>query len=125
MTSRDRVRLKTGALLFLLAALPAAGCYGTTGYVETDDGVYGTADVAADPTPAFVATTEPVYYDGRPTYWYGSRWNYREGGRWNSYRAEPQPLRATRTQMGAEGTGWRGPAQRAGWSGGQRSGRWR
>jgi hypothetical protein len=50
------------------------------------------------PSDAYIATTEPVYFEGRPTYWYGGRWNYRDGGRWNHYDREPVALGQRRVQ---------------------------
>jgi hypothetical protein len=50
------------------------------------------------PPDGYIATTEPVYFDGRPTYWYGGRWNYREGGRWSHYDREPPGLYQRRMQ---------------------------
>jgi hypothetical protein len=50
------------------------------------------------PPDAYVATTEPVYFEGRPMYWYGNRWSYREGGRWNHYEREPPALYQRRMQ---------------------------
>jgi hypothetical protein len=44
------------------------------------------------PPDAFIATTEPIYFEGRPTYWYGGRWHYREGGHWRHYDREPRAL---------------------------------
>ena len=43
------------------------------------------------PPPAeYIATTEPVYYDGHAAYWYNNHWFWRDGqGAWNHYDAEP------------------------------------
>ncbi|MGD0530461.1 MAG: hypothetical protein ABSE49_35335 [Polyangiaceae bacterium] len=44
----------------------------------------------APPPPEYVATTEPVYYEGHAAYWYGNHWNWRdEHGAWNHYDQEP------------------------------------
>jgi hypothetical protein len=53
-------------------------------------------DPAFYPSDAFIATEDPVYYDGYPTYYYGGRWYYRNGGRWSYYRSEPGYLRQYR-----------------------------
>jgi hypothetical protein len=45
------------------------------------------------PTPEFIATTAPVYYQGHAAYWYGDRWYYRDGGNWRAYDDEPHELR--------------------------------
>ncbi len=41
------------------------------------------------PTPEIIATTPPVYYEGRAHYWYGGHWYYRDGGAWRHYDNEP------------------------------------
>jgi hypothetical protein len=82
----------TAALAGLLGA-GALGCevsaYPENYYVEGD---YPPAD--------FVATTEPVYFEGRPAYWYRGRWFYRDGARWGSYPREPPALAQHRAQYG-------------------------
>jgi hypothetical protein len=84
-----------GALSLTLVGAP--GCY---------VGAYG--DPAYYPSDGFVATEDPVYYDGRPTYYYGGLWYYRDGGGWSSYRTEPGYLRQYRTAHSAD---MRGAAQ--------------
>ena len=73
----------------LLAGLlfGAAGCY-ADGYA-----VY-------DPPAGYVATAQPYYYGGRPSYWYRNRWHYRTGGGWGHYRSEPVVLRGYRARPG-------------------------
>jgi hypothetical protein len=44
------------------------------------------------PPDVYVATTEPVYFEGHASYWYGGRWYYRDGGRWGHYDREPRVL---------------------------------
>jgi hypothetical protein len=46
------------------------------------------------PPPAeYIATTEPVYYEGHAAYWYGNHWNWRDAhGAWNHYDREPPAL---------------------------------
>ena len=65
-----------------------------TAYPENsaDDGDY--------PPDDFIATTEPVYYDGHPAYWYHNRWFYRDGSRWSSYAHEPPALAQRRAESG-------------------------
>lgn len=42
------------------------------------------------PPPEYIATTEPVYYEGHAAYWYGNHWFWRdEHGAWNHYDREP------------------------------------
>jgi hypothetical protein len=49
------------------------------------------------PPPEYVATTEPVYYEGHAAYWYNNRWHYRdERGVWRFYDHEPQALQDRR-----------------------------
>jgi hypothetical protein len=50
------------------------------------------------PPDGYIATTEPVYFEGRATYWYGDRWYYRDGARWNHYDREPPGLYQRRMQ---------------------------
>ena len=89
-----RVRLVSAARAFALAAVVfgATACAYEVGaaYPVDYDGYY--------PPDAYVATTEPVYYEGRPLYWYGGRWYYREGGRWAHYTREPPALYQRRMQ---------------------------
>jgi hypothetical protein len=54
--------------------------------------------VEIGPPAEYIATTEPVYFEGRPAYWYGDRWYYRDGGSWRHYRDEPAHLRNYRRQ---------------------------
>ena len=69
------------------------------------------ADVVVAPPAAYIATTEPEYFEGRPVYFYNNYWYYRDGyGRWSYYRSEPAYLRGRR-----EHWGWRGTYGRAGW----------
>jgi hypothetical protein len=44
-----------------------------------------------DPPPAeYIATTEPVYYEGHAAYWYNNHWFWRdEHGGWGHYDNEP------------------------------------
>jgi hypothetical protein len=106
----------------LAAALVATGAcevgVGYSGY----DGDY--------PPDSYIATTEPVYYDGRASYWYGGRWYYRDGGGWRHYDHEPSALYSRRVQAAPVrrnfepargGGGWRGGAP----AGGARGGGWR
>jgi hypothetical protein len=51
-------------------------------------------EVQLSPPDTFVASTEPVYYQGHPAYYYNNHWYYRdEQGRWNYYHDEPGELR--------------------------------
>ncbi|MGA3122164.1 MAG: hypothetical protein ABSF69_15495 [Polyangiaceae bacterium] len=48
------------------------------------------------PPPAFVATVEPVYYEGHAAYWYGAHWYWRDPHGWHWYANEPAFLRDRR-----------------------------
>jgi len=50
------------------------------------------------PPDWYIATTEPVYFEGRPAYWYHDHWNYRDGGRWRHFDREPPALYQRRMQ---------------------------
>lgn len=78
------------------SVVATAGCGGLemdAGYPGGDGSGYGDY-----PSDAYIATTEPVYYDGYPSYWYGGRWYYRNGGGWNHYDREPAGLYQRRMQ---------------------------
>ena len=45
------------------------------------------------PPPVFVATVQPVYYEGHASYWYGNRWHWRDHHGWHVYEREPVYLR--------------------------------
>jgi hypothetical protein len=59
------------------------------------------------PPPAeYIASTEPVYYEGHASYWYGNHWYWHdEHGAWNHYDHEPAAL--------AERRGRAAPARRS------------
>jgi hypothetical protein len=90
-----------------LTVLGTTGCYGDA---------YG--DPAYYPSDAYMATEDPVYYDGQPTYYYGGLWYYRNGGGWSYYRSEPGYLRQYRSAHPAIGRA----RARGGMRGGVRSG---
>ena len=72
----------------MLAA--TAGCGVELGVAYSSDGY---------PPEAFIATAQPVYYEGRASYWYGNRWYYRDGNRWGYYRNEPRVLYQRRVRV--------------------------
>ena len=75
-----------------LVAVTSAGC-AVGAYDEYPPGPDYPAGAYDDyPPDAYIATTDPVYFDGRASYWYGGRWYYRDGARWNYYHAEPAEL---------------------------------
>ncbi len=89
-------RLRNGLCAVALSATvgAVAGCG-----VELAGSYPGTVyDDDEYPPDAFIATNEPIYFEGRPTYWYGGRWHYREGGHWHHYDREPRGLFERRQQ---------------------------
>jgi hypothetical protein len=50
-------------------------------------------EIRISPPAWFIATTQPVYYEGHASYWYGGQWHYRQGRNWRTYREEPRYLR--------------------------------
>jgi hypothetical protein len=66
------------------------------------------------PTDAYIATTEPVYFEGRPAYWYGGRWYYQNGRRWNHYEREPPALYQRRIRAPLMRRTYEPPAGRSG-----------
>jgi hypothetical protein len=52
--------------------------------------------VTIAPPAAYIATSQPEYFEGRPVYWYNDNWYYRDHGRWSYYRREPVYLRDRR-----------------------------
>lgn len=99
------LRAITGASLMAAAAL-TAGCG-----VEMGASYPGIA-IDAYPPDGYIATTEPVYYEGRANYWYGGSWYYRDGNRWSHYDREPPALQQRRTQAAPARRSYE-PARRA------------
>jgi|HubBroStandDraft_2_1064218.scaffolds.fasta_scaffold179359_2 hypothetical protein len=85
-----------GATLLCAAGATISGCevsaYPDNTYV---DGDYPPAD--------YIATVEPVYFEGHAAYWYGNRWYYRDGARWGHYDREPPGLVGYRGRFTARG----------------------
>jgi hypothetical protein len=105
-------RIVTTFMKLAAGGLLAVGLSGVAGcYAEA----YGGAP-ASYPSASFVATEEPIYYNGQASYYYGGRWFYRDGGRWGFYRSEPSYLRQYRSTHPAYGTrgGARGGARGGG-----------
>jgi hypothetical protein len=76
---------------FSLAMLRALLCTG--GIVACLSSSVGTAqEVVVYPPDEFVATTAPVYFEGRPAYWWRGRWYYRDHASWGYYHDEPRYL---------------------------------
>ncbi|MEO7034706.1 MAG: hypothetical protein ABI548_12430 [Polyangiaceae bacterium] len=86
-------RTRIACLLGLGAlALGASACTVGVGPDYAPDGAYPPGAYGDYPPDEYIATTEPIYFDGRASYWYGNRWYYRDGARWNYYHREPAEL---------------------------------
>jgi hypothetical protein len=59
-------------------------------------GMVGDEYVGDYPPDTYIATTAPVYVEGRPAYWWGNHWYYHDGGRWHGWAREPGQLREYR-----------------------------
>ena len=88
----NQLRKTACALAIVAAAVATAGCGVEMG------ATYPGIAMETYPPDGYVATTEPVYYEGRATYWYGGNWYYRDGNRWNHYDREPPALQQRRVQ---------------------------
>ena len=93
---------RTIAPLVIVTALGALGAVGLVG---------STADAQwIPPPPEYVATTEPVYYEGRAAYWYNNHWYWHdEHGAWNHYDAEPRFLADHRARFQPVRRSWEHP----------------
>jgi hypothetical protein len=61
------------------------------------------------PPPEYIASTEPVYYEGHAAYWYNNHWFYRDDhGGWNHYEQEPPNLRDRRAHFPPNRRSWEG-----------------
>jgi|HubBroStandDraft_1064217.scaffolds.fasta_scaffold76870_2 hypothetical protein len=86
----DTLRRIAPAIGLVGAAFFLPGCY-----AGVDE------DVAYYPSAGFIATEQPVFYDGHASYWYNGHWVYRDaGGRWGYYRSEPAFLAQRRAGPG-------------------------
>jgi hypothetical protein len=109
------------ALTLAVVVCFGAGCELGVGY----SGGYG-GDYYGYPPDAYIATTEPIYFEGRANYWYDGRWYYRgAGGSWAYYDREPSALYQRRLQgppvrHNFERSAGRGPARAPARSGGWR-----
>jgi hypothetical protein len=96
-----------------------AGCGGVEMDADYPDGAYGA--YGDYPPDSYIATTDPVYFEGHAAYWYGNRWYYRDGDRWSHYDREPAGLYQRRMQGGARRRVYEGGGH-GGSRGGGRSG---
>lgn len=59
------------------------------------------------PPPEYVATMEPVYYEGHAAYWYQNHWYWRdEHGAWAHYDREPPQLAERRAHAAPVRRSW-------------------
>ncbi|HEX7700540.1 MAG TPA: hypothetical protein VF403_07465 [Kofleriaceae bacterium] len=84
----------------LAAIIPLTLAFATT---KADAQIRVSVGIA--PPQAYIATTQPEYFEGRPVYWYNDNWYYRDHGRWSYYRSEPGYLRERRGHWGERGRG--------------------
>jgi hypothetical protein len=91
------VAVVAGACLF--AAVPA----------------FAQVEIVVGPPADFIATAEPVYFEGRPAYWWGGRWYFRDGPGWHYYHDEPAYLRGWRGQHPYPGRVYYGRAHGGGY----------
>ena len=70
---------KTITILSAVGALAAVSLVGSVATAQW-----------APPPPEYVASTEPIYYEGHAAYWYHGYWGWRDAhGAWNHYDHEP------------------------------------
>jgi hypothetical protein len=68
--------------------------------------------IAFAPPAAYIATSQPEYFAGRPVYWYHNAWYYRDHNRWHYYRHEPVYLRERRAHWALSAhRDYRGPSR--------------
>jgi hypothetical protein len=91
----ELMRRSQARLSKVLATLSAFGVVGALSLSASN-----AAAQEVFPPAEYIATAEPVYYEGHPAYWYGGRWYYRNGGVWGHYDAEPAYLRDWRGRPG-------------------------
>jgi hypothetical protein len=106
MNRKQKLVLRVVAFAFPLAALGAtlAPTDATAQYIAPPPPQPGPPPPPMDPQlapppppDAYIATTQPEYYEGRPVYFYNGNWYYRdERGAWSYYRNEPAYLRDRR-----------------------------
>ncbi len=121
-TTRTNLFRTTAGALAVGAALACTAACG--GFEVTGEYPAGYSDDGYPPD-AYIATTEPVYFEGHAAYWYGGFWYYRDGGRWSHYGREPPGLYQRRMQAAParrnyEPSRGRSPGRSGGRSGGRR-----
>jgi hypothetical protein len=92
MNRAEAILSKSKALL-LAMPLGVAVAVGAPGEARAQD-------VPPPPPAAYIATTPPEYFEGRPVYWWHEHWYYRDGPRWNFYRDGQLTLDGRRASSG-------------------------
>jgi hypothetical protein len=59
------------------------------------------------PPPAYIASYEPIYYNGFAHYLYRDHWYYRDHAAWRGYDREPGFLHDRRGEWGHHAHHWR------------------
>jgi hypothetical protein len=80
----------------LLSLLKGVACSGALAVLLGATPALAQVEIHIGPPAWFIATSRPVYHQGRAAYWYGNHWVYRERGEWHQYRDEPPELREHR-----------------------------
>ncbi len=115
MNRANLLRAVTFAVAVGAMGLFVVGCEGDVG-VDADYPVAYSDDY---PPSWYLATAQPYYYGGYPSYWWHDHWYYRgAGGRWGYYRVEPRGLYGYR----AGGLAGHRYYERGGYHGGYRGG---
>jgi hypothetical protein len=77
----------------------------TLAFATTTADAQISVSIGIAPPQAYIATSQPEYFQGRPVYWYNNNWYYRDHGHWSYYRSEPGYLRERRGHWGERGRG--------------------
>jgi hypothetical protein len=91
--------MKSISKLLLSAVLPLAAI---TAYVPSAD-----AQVVVYPTREYIASYQPIYYNGYAHYYYNNHWYYRDAVGWHGYATEPAVLVARRGEWVTRRYVWR------------------
>jgi hypothetical protein len=92
--------MKTIAKLVLSVAVPLAAVAAYAAPAEAQV-------VYTYPSAAYVASYQPVYYNGYAHYYYNNSWYYRDHGGWHGYATEPGYLHGYRGGWAGRRYGWR------------------
>jgi hypothetical protein len=93
--------MNTISKLLLSAVLPIAALAVDVPAAEAQ------ARVVVYPSSAYVASYEPIYYNGSAHYFYNNHWYYRDHGAWRGYEHEPAELWGRRGEWAGRRHRWR------------------